>query len=105
MQFKKIEDAYEALGKYVLGFVGRRSWDSAGCKICILSKMANGSQWFVSDGKLNENGGFEDDQSAIWENLDAAIFLRDNVLKTTGHRIWGLTFTLYPNGKFNIEYD
>lgn len=27
------------------------------------------------------------------------------MLKTTGHRIWGLTFTLYPDGKFNLEYD
>ena len=23
----------------------------------------------------------------------------------TGDRIWGLTFTLYPTGKFNLEYD
>lgn len=37
--------------------------------------------------------------------MSAARFLRDNLLKTTGQRIWGLTFTLYPSGKFNIEYD
>lgn len=36
---------------------------------------------------------------------DALLYLRDDLLKTTGQRIWGLTFTLYPNGKFNIEYD
>ena len=36
---------------------------------------------------------------------DACIFLRDNLLATTGQRIWGLIFTLYPDGKFNIEYD
>jgi len=105
MQFINIEDAYGALAKYVLAFIGERSWDSAGCKIGILAKMANGSQWLVSDGNLDEHGGFEDDQAAIWEGLDAALFLRDDLLKTTGHRIWSLTFTLYPNGKFNIEYD
>jgi hypothetical protein len=33
------------------------------------------------------------------------LFLRDDLIKTTGQRIWGLTFTLWPNGKFNIEYD
>ncbi|MEY2892366.1 MAG: hypothetical protein RJA98_2274 [Pseudomonadota bacterium] len=36
---------------------------------------------------------------------EAAIFLRDDLLRTTGQRIWGLTFTLYPSGQFNIEYD
>lgn len=36
---------------------------------------------------------------------DGVIYLRDNLLATTGQRIWGLTFTLYPDGKFNIEYD
>lgn len=36
---------------------------------------------------------------------DAALFLRDNLLQSTGDRIWGLTFTLYRDGKFNIEYD
>lgn len=42
------------------------------------------------------------------ENLsagDTAIFLRDDLLRTTKQRIWGLTFMLYPTGKFNIEYD
>jgi hypothetical protein len=36
---------------------------------------------------------------------DAALYLRDDLLRTTGQRIWGLTFTLYPTGKFKIEYD
>ncbi|WP_194866976.1 hypothetical protein [Pseudoalteromonas sp. PPB1] len=34
----------------------------------------------------------------------AAFFLRDNLLETTGEQIWGLTFTLYPDSSFNIEY-
>jgi hypothetical protein len=33
------------------------------------------------------------------------VFLRNDLLKTTGQRIWGLTFTLYPDGKFYVEYD
>ena len=36
---------------------------------------------------------------------DALLYLRDNLLQTTGQRIWGLTFTLWPDGKFKIEYD
>lgn len=41
----------------------------------------------------------------VFEVSDASIFLRDNLLARTGERIWGLTFTLYPDGKFKIEYD
>ncbi len=36
---------------------------------------------------------------------NSILFLRDDLLETTGERIWGLTFTLFPNGKFNIVYD
>ena len=36
---------------------------------------------------------------------EAALFLRNDQLRTTGQRIWGLTFMLYPTGKFKIEYD
>lgn len=35
----------------------------------------------------------------------AVLFLRDNFLRTTGQRIWGLTFTLFLDGKFKIDYD
>jgi len=31
--------------------------------------------------------------------------LKDNMLKLTGDKIWGLTFTLYPDGKFEIKYN
>ena len=31
--------------------------------------------------------------------------LKDDMLKLTGDEIWGLTFTLYPDGKFEIEYN
>jgi hypothetical protein len=33
------------------------------------------------------------------------LFLRDDLLRTTGQRIWGLSFTLFPDGQFKIEYD
>ena len=36
---------------------------------------------------------------------DPCLFLRDDLLRTTGQRIWGLTFTLFPDGQFKIEYD
>ncbi|WP_147695844.1 hypothetical protein [Vogesella mureinivorans] len=33
------------------------------------------------------------------------VCFRDEHLGTTGRRIWGLTFTLYPDGTYHIEYD
>jgi len=105
MEFHSVEDAYMALAKYLQGFVEHRKWEITGCHMQILSKMARGSQWLVNEGKRDENGGYEHNQHVIWDGLDAAIYLRDNILATTGQRIWGLTFTLYPTGKFNIEYD
>jgi hypothetical protein len=36
---------------------------------------------------------------------EVAVYIRDHMLNLTGDRIWGLTFTLYPTGKFEIDYD
>lgn len=43
--------------------------------------------------------------STVFELSAAIINLRDGHLRATGKRIWGLTFTLYPDGKYNIAYD
>ncbi len=100
-----VEEAYERLAEYVLGFIDGRSWDSAGCRVQIFCKMALGSQWLMYQGKKYEEGGFETTPESLWEGLDAALFLRDDLLKKDGRRIWGLVFILYPDGRFNIEYD
>lgn len=39
------------------------------------------------------------------EKSRAIRFLREKLLRDSGARIWGLTFTLYPDGKFHIDYD
>lgn len=48
---------------------------------------------------------FEFDINSVFELNDYIIFLRDTILKETGKRIWGLTFTLYPDGAYEIQYD
>jgi hypothetical protein len=105
MKINTVEDAYVLLAAYVKAFAGSRQWDTVGCSMQLLGSMARGSQWLLYQGKRNEKGGFEDDRDAVWSGLDAAIYLRDDFLRTTGDRIWGLTFTLFPTGKFKIEYD
>ena len=47
------------------------------------------------------NLGFDN----TFEISDISCSLRDQILAQTGKRIWGLTFTLYPDGKYEIEYD
>lgn len=100
-----VENCYAALARYVMSFVGDRAWDVAVCKFQIYHKMVSGSQWLIHEGVTEMKGEFQGGSAAMIEGLDAARFLRDNLLATTGDRIWGLTFTLYPDGKFNIEYD
>ncbi|MGE5622772.1 MAG: hypothetical protein ACM3WS_06425 [Bacillota bacterium] len=36
--------------------------------------------------------------------LNASLFLRDDILQTTGERISGFVFTLQNDGKFHIDY-
>jgi len=43
--------------------------------------MASGSQWLMYQGKKYEEGGFETTPESLWEGLDAALFLRDDLLK------------------------
>lgn len=98
-----IEDAYQMLAHAVLDFVKSRKWDKAYCRCQIYTKMASSVFWL-------EHENIKDKKSLGWpaqglSASDSALFVRDDLLKTTGHRIWGLTFTLYPSGKFNIEYD
>jgi hypothetical protein len=97
--------AYAKLAAYVLAFIDDREWDSAGCTMSIFNKMATGTQWLSNKNNLDKLGGFSKNPTAIWDGLDSAIFLRDSLLKATGDRIWSLTFTLHPEGKFKIAYD
>jgi hypothetical protein len=97
------EEAYNELAKAAHDFTRGRPWDIAVCQCQIYHKMASSSVWLVKDEAV-VNQGLGWPTSGI-DQCGAALFLRDNLLATTGDRIWGLTFTLYPDGKFNIEYD
>ena len=105
MNINSIEAAYSSFAKYLLNFIGDREWDYSWCVFEVFDKMATGSQWLSHDGVVDQIGGFDKDTSSLWEGLDAAMYVRDDILRATGHRIWGLIFTLYPTGKFEIEYD
>ena len=87
----------------MLDFIKTFKWDKGFCQCQIFDKMVSASCWL----KYKE---IKDKKALGWpsKNLSAgraAEFLHDDLLRTTEQRIWGLTFTLYPTGKFNIEYD
>lgn len=98
------EDAYQAIARDIASFPNGRDWDVAFGRYDVYSRMVSSRWWLKFENEIDRkwNGG---DEQFNAQACDAALFLRDNILKTTGHRIWGLTFTLYLSGKFNIEYD
>jgi hypothetical protein len=98
-----VEDAYKELAKSVLDFVGTRDWDIGVCTSKTYSKMAQSSWYLIANGVKNAKAMGWGDSSI--DTGGAALFLRDDLLRTTGQRIWGLTFTLFPDGQFKIEYD
>ncbi|MDQ5946721.1 MAG: hypothetical protein QG619_2151 [Pseudomonadota bacterium] len=103
---KNIRSIDEAYGELVLGikdFVKDRPWDSASYECRMFRKMVQSSHWCISGGVKDTSGlDWPDTSIAVG---DAAIFLRDHLLQTTGQRIYGLTFTLTPDGKFTLDYD
>jgi hypothetical protein len=102
-EINNLELAYQELANACLDFIHGRSWDSVSCKSAIFSQMARTEIFLTDQGRIDKNG-------VDWPNSainpgEAALFLRDDFLKHTGERIWGLTFTLFPDGKFDIEFD
>jgi hypothetical protein len=101
-----INEAYEAVAQYLWGFIGGREWSKAVALFTVFPDYVRGEQWlFNSNDEIDSFGGFEGGSQPMFRGLDAASYLRDEMLRTTGDLIWGIKFTLYPSGKFEIEYD
>jgi hypothetical protein len=98
---KSTERAYEALGQ-VLTRKASQGWSSLHAICPILNKGCGGITTVQksTSGEADIPIGMD-----VFVVQDACLFLRDDLLKTTGQRIWCLTFTLYLDGKVNIEYD
>lgn len=101
--FRSVEQAHQELKNACHAFIRGRPWDSVTCHAVILNKMARINIYLVHENKIDRKRLAWTGSSAAPES--ASLFLRDDLLRTTGERIWGLTFTLYPDGKFNIEFD
>jgi len=104
VKINTVEDAYQAIGRDIASFPNGRAWDLASGRYDVYSIMVSCKWWLENNGVIDKKWNEGDEQFNALA-CDAALFLRDNLLKTTGQRIWGLTFTLFPDGKFRIEYD
>ncbi|NMG50940.1 hypothetical protein GO613_22905 [Azoarcus communis] len=99
-----VEEAYSQIANAIVEFCSGSRWDIAGSKTSIFSQMTQSNYWRQHGNEVIENDKFPS-FSIGGEASRAALFLRNDLLKTTGQRIWGLTFTLFPDGKFRIEYN
>ena len=85
-------------------FVGTQQWQQAHVKYEVFNQMIAIERWFVFKNQEFWLGNEIPDE--IWDNSSKSVYyIRDKMLENTGHRIWGLLFTLYPDGRFEIEYD
>lgn len=95
-------EAYEVLAKHLLIYAGGDKWDKLILKAEIYKSMTRSFESIVwQESIIDEYRKMPLDLATSC----AYRYLRDHLLQTTGNRIWGLTFTLYPDGKFEIEYD
>src|SRR5688572_16957790 len=99
---RTVEEAYRLIANTLLE-AARDSWVELTAQCPILNKGCGG---VITTQKLKDGGVVHLPLGMSGFDLDeACLFLRKDLLATRGNRIWGLTFTLYPDGTFNIEYD
>jgi len=103
-KFIDVESAYEAIASAVIQFPRERAWDIAWGKFELFPGMVS-ARWGLSKDEVPDNKGKGPSEASSDSAMDAALYLRDYLLETTKQQIWGLTFTLFPTGKFKIEYD
>ncbi|WP_157174251.1 hypothetical protein [Herbaspirillum sp. GW103] len=99
-----LEDAYSQIANGILWFVQEDEWSCAKASASIWQRSTQVSYTRTVREKKITDDRFPPLNIAL-DSSDAFLFLRDKLLEMTGQRIWGMEFTLFPNGTFDIEYD
>lgn len=99
----KLGYIYQDLANSLLSDINSANWDKIILTADILVDTASSISFILYDKEndINQEVSFE----TVFSINDLLIELRNIMLNNTGHRIWGIVFTLYPDGKFEIEYD
>ena len=96
--------AYQSLSESLLFYSNDKKWDKLVLSTIIFYKMTQSSYMLIHKNEIVDKNIMIPIE-ILGNESDSLLFLRDHLLNLTGDRIWGLTFTLYPDGKFEIEYD
>jgi hypothetical protein len=102
--FESLTEKYHIFGQILLRNSHINSWDSLVIACPIRSNYCTAIELYATKGDEKiyfPNVEFND----VFLAEEVAVYIRDHMLNLTGDRIWGLTFTLYPTGKFEIDYD
>lgn len=98
------DEAYHILANALLEHAGDDMWDKLVLNTEVFNKMSRSEKTIYSSEKVIEEYR-ELSNDILLSEHDAAMYLKEHIYNLTGNRIWGLIFTLYPNGKFEIDYD
>lgn len=93
-----VEDAYSSISESMVTAAEVDGWCRLELHATLYTTMVRSKFVVILAGGVDET-------KYVTSIIDACIFLRDHLLKTTGQRIYGLTFTLTPDGKFTLDYD
>lgn len=98
-----IEDAHKFIALNAIESVGDLAWDSIIAEVVIYNTGGSYEYYAVTPvGKQRSRNATSMVSSR--KNHEAGLFLRDDLLKTTGHLCYGFTFTVFKDGKFDIQY-
>ena len=101
--FNSVEEAYSKIGAVLAEHAVSPDWQCLRLQAPVYLDGCGGmttTQCVEGDKYTDLSVGF-----AVFDIQEAVLYLRDDLLKATGDRIWGFNFTLYPTGKFRIDYD
>ncbi|WP_151763989.1 hypothetical protein [Acinetobacter soli] len=98
------QEAFQCLAEACIYYINNKAWDQIQLKVKVFTEMITPYfSYLYNDVLFDKVENLSLQQNMLI--LEASLALKDNILNLTGDRIWGLTFTLYPTGKFKIEYD
>ena len=96
------EQAYEQIARAMLTTAKGARWTTLVLEANVYDHLVSGRFVMWNNDEVDESRYVPSPSSR--NVLEAALFLRDELLATSGERITGFTFTLQLNGKFNIDY-
>ncbi|MFO1369045.1 MAG: hypothetical protein U1F46_08615 [Marinagarivorans sp.] len=99
----KTEDAYKFIAEEGLESIGALLWESIAIETIVYNRSTRSIYWAVT-GDERVRTSVAPSDAASSRAFEAALFLRDDLLKTTGHLCYGFTFTLFKDGQFDIQY-